>query len=221
MNNIILYSNKDVPQYLYDNCGKCSSLFSISLCSKHNRGCCWYFPKFTLYEIHKMVKSEKGLAVLNRILKLPKVEIFNYYIHAIGYFDESSYKKFLKSKKSRNYKVHDKSMFFRECPFVKEGCGCTIDPQYRSYICNLFICDEVLEKVKDNPDYDSYIKERENFVRWIDWENTSIQMMLEEQNLNLIHHMDKVIEILKELPFEHYEFPELNPIKEKDLILNI
>lgn len=213
MNNVILDSNEDVPQYLCSRCGECSSLFSISLCSKHNRGCCWYFPKFTLYEIHKMVQSEEGLAVLKRILALPNVEVFNYYIHAVGYFDECSYKKFMKSTDSKNYNVHDKTMFFRECPFVKEGCGCTIDPQYRSYICNFFICDEVLNEIKDNPEYNSYIKERDNFVRWIDWENTSTQIMLEEQNLNLIHNMDEVIEILKKLPLEHYEFPQLNAIK--------
>lgn len=221
MNNIILDSDKDIPQYLCSSCGKCNSVFGISLCSKHNRGCCWYFPKFTLYEIHKMVKSEEGLSLLDKILKLPKVEVFNYYIHTIGYFDETSYNSFIKSEDSKKYSMHDETMFFRECPFVKEGSGCTIKPQYRSYICNLFICDEVLNQIKDNPDYKSYIEERENFVRWIDWENTSTQMMLEEQNLNLINNMDKVIEILKKLPLEHYEFPDLNPIKDRDLCLDV
>lgn len=217
MNDIIINCDKDVPQYLCNDCKKCSSLFGTSFCSKSNRGCCWYFPKFTLYEIHKMVKSEEGLAVLERILKLPKVEIFNYYIHAVGYFDEVSYNGFIKSSDSLNYDIHDKTIFFRECPFVKEGVGCTIRPQYRSYVCNFFICNEVLCKIKENPDYDSYMKERENFVRWVDWENTSIQMMLEEEKLNLIHNMDKIIEILKKLPLEHYEFPQLNPIKNNNI----
>lgn len=212
MNSSILNSDKDIPQYLCSECGKCTSLFSTSLCSKHNRGCCWYFPKFTLYEIHKMVKSDEGLAVLDKILKLPKVEIYNYYIHAVGFFDETLYNKFIKSSDACNYNVHDKTIFFRECPFVEEGKGCTIKPQYRSYVCNFFICNEVLDKIKENPDYDSYIEERENFVRWIDWENTSMQMMFEKQHLNLIHNMDDIIKILKEMPLEQYEFPELNSI---------
>lgn len=64
MNNVILDSNEDVPQYLCSRCGECSSLFSISLCSKHNRGCCWYFPKFTLYEIHNM---DEVIEILNKL----------------------------------------------------------------------------------------------------------------------------------------------------------
>lgn len=217
MSNIILKSDKNVPQYLCSECSRCSSLFGLSLCSKHDRGCCWYFPKFTLYEIHKMVKSKAGLALLDRILKLPKVEVYNYYIHAVGYFDEDAYNKFINSDEHKKYNVNDKTIFFRECPFIKENCGCTIEPQYRSYVCNFFICDEVLNTVKNNPEYDSYIKERENFARWVDWENTSIQIMLEEQKLTLAHNMEQVIEILKEIPLEQYEFPTIKPVSERAL----
>ena len=46
-------------------------------------------------------------------------------------------------------------------------------------------------------------------------------MMLEEKNLNLKNNMDKVIEILKKLPIEHYEFPHLNPIKAEELCLDV
>lgn len=218
MNNIILTSNKKIPQYQCSECGKCNSILGTSLCSRHDRGCCWYFPKFTLYEIHKMVKSKDGLAILERILNLPKIEIYNYYLHAVGYFDKVSYDKFMASQECKNYHINDKTIFFRECPFVKEKSGCTIDAQYRSYICNFFICDEVFERIKSSPDYDTYLKERENFIKWIDWENTSLQMMFEEKRLTLINNMNEIIEILKEMPLETYEFPDLNPINENKII---
>lgn len=103
-------------------------------------------------------------------------------------------------------------------PFVKEGSGCTIEAKYRSYICNFFIRDEVFEKIKYSSDYQLYLKERENFIRWIDLKNTCLQMMLEEKRLTLIHNMKELIEILKEMPLESYAFPDLNSVKENKLI---
>ena len=111
------------------------------------------------------------------------------------------------------YNVKDKTIFFRKCPFVKEGVGCTIPVQYRSYICNLFICEEVTSKFNEFTEYEKYIKERESFVRYIDWENNSLQALLEEKHLNLIHNFGQVIQILKEMPLENYEFPELEPLE--------
>ena len=214
MANIKLKDDCGIPQYSCSSCCNCSSTFGISLCHIKNRGCCWYFPKFTLYEIHKMSKSKEGLEVLQRILKLHDVKIYNYYIHAKGYFDEEGYKKFRESSKSceEKYKKHDETMFFRACPFVKEGTGCTIPAKYRSYVCNIFICEEITEKLKNNEEYQKYEKERDSYVNWIDWENNSIQGMLEEENINLINNFHEVIEVLKKLPLEHYEFADLKEI---------
>lgn len=256
MESIYLSFNDGVPQYGCTLCGKCDTVFGKSLCSVKNRGCCWYYPKFTLYEIHKMVKSKDGLATLRKISNHPQIEIFNYYIHSKGYFDEENYNKFIESNGTsdlecatkedidyvnknlfeeekeeflyeeedefRTYAIddnvhkprviHDKSMFFRACPFVESGEGCTINPKYRSFVCNFFICYEITEKLKDNHEYSRYIEERDNYIKWIEWENENLQEMLYHENLNLIHNFDGVIEKLKETPLESYDFAALDKI---------
>lgn len=214
MANIKLKNDCGVPQYSCSSCCTCPSTCGISLTTVKNRGCCWYFPKFTLCEIHRMVKSDEGLQVLQQILKLPEVKIYNYYIHAKGSFDEDGYKNFIECGKceEEKYKKHDHTIFFRTCPFIKEGEGCTIPVKYRSYVCNFFICDEINEKLKDNAEYFKYKKEMKSYARWIDWENGSIEMMLKKRNINLINNFQEVIEVLKELPLEEYEFANLKEI---------
>lgn len=257
LESIYLNFNDGVPQLGCTLCGKCNTLFGKSLCHIKNRGCCWYYPKFTLYEIHKMVKSKDGLATLKKIINHPDTEIFNYYIHSKGYFDKENYNKYIKSNGMCNLEfatkdeissvnnslfeeekeeliyeekeefrtvaldddkvhkprvIHDKTMFFRACPFVESGEGCTINPKYRSYVCNFFICDEITEKLSNSKEYDKYIKERNNYIRWIEWENENLQEMLCNENLNLIHNFDQVIEKLKSIPLEYYDFAKLQKI---------
>ena len=81
------------------------------------------------------------------------------------------------------------------------------------YVCNFFICDEVINKISHMEEYKKYIEERENYVRCIDWENYSLEMMLREKNINLEDNFDEVINVLKDLPFQQYEFPKLPEIK--------
>lgn len=205
-----------IPQYACNSCGSCSSVFGRSLCAVKNRGCCWYFPKFTLHEIHKMSKSQEGLDTLKTIISVPKVEIYHYYIHAAGNFDKVNYKKYLESEQSLYDRVEDKTIFFRTCPFVKQGYGCTIAKKYRSYICNFFICDEIVKKVKKYDIYNKYIEQRESYVRWIDWENVSLKILLEDKGLNLINNFDEVIKLLNEEPLELDEFEQLPAIEIPD-----
>lgn len=215
MAEIELKINKDVPQYVCDSCRKCSSIFGQSLCTTQHRGCCWYSPKFTLYEIHKMVKSNEGLELLERIRNMDNIKIYNYYIHVKANFDEVSYKKYTKNHRYilNGDKVEDKRIFFKSCRFVKEGVGCTIPAEFRSHVCNLFICKEVTDELNGNKEFKNYLKERDNYVRWLTWEEDSLQMMFIEKDLNLIDNFDEIIDILKEMPLENYECIELKPIQ--------
>lgn len=213
MLKIDLRFDKGIPQYVCSLCTSCTSAFGKSLCSVKNRGCCWYFPKFTLHEIHKMSKSQEGLDVLKKVMSVPNKKVYHYYIHAIGYFDEADYKKYIKSEQSQKDDVRDKTMFFRACPFVKEGTGCTIPSKYRSYICNFFICDEVTRAVKNCNIYKEYIKERSSYVRWIKWENYSNEMLLQNYGINLMNNFDDVIQVFEDVPLELYEFEKLPEIK--------
>lgn len=214
MEEISLTYDDNCPQYSCSECSKCNSVFGISLSSIKNRGCCWYFPKFNLYEIHKMVKSSEGQVLLNKIINMPKTKIYNYYIHVIGEFDKAKYQSFINSSESKKkpYALHDETMFFRTCSFVKPGEGCMIPPKYRSYICNFFICDEIINDAKRDNKLDSYLEERDRYIHWIDWENNSIQALLEEQHIDLVHNRSEVLEVLKNMPLENFEFEHLKAI---------
>lgn len=210
---IYLKLEQGVPQYVYTGCGSCRSIFGKSLCSIKNRGCCWYFPKFSLHEIHKMAKNPEGTEILQNMRKLPGVVIYNYYIHAKGYFDEKGYKSFLESGQAYKYDVEDKSVFFRACPYVRPGKGCILPVEYRSCVCNFFICREAVEEVSGNNSFEEYIKERDKYVRWIEWQNYSLEMLLKENGLTLAKNFDGVIEALKDISLEYYEFPQLPPLE--------
>lgn len=214
MAKVELKINKGIPQYMCDLCSHCDSLLGQSLCSDKHRGCCWYSPKFTLYEIHKMVKSEEGLQLLNRIRNMDNIEIYNYYIVVKSNFDKESYENFIKyhSDILESKNVEDKTMFFKSCRFVEEGVGCTISAEYRNHVCNLFICDEIIEELKKNEAFRAYLDERNNYVRWITWENDSLQSMLAHQNLNLINNFNEIVDIFKEIPLDNYEFTKLDTV---------
>ncbi|MBD7912583.1 hypothetical protein [Clostridium cibarium] len=211
MIKIDLKIDQGIPQYSCNSCGNCQSVFGVSLCNIKNRGCCWYFPKFTLYDIHKMVKDEEGLKTLNSIRNLPDVEIYNYYIHAKGYFDEKSYIKYIESEQE-DTNVQDKTIFFRACPFVKSAKGCTLPKRYRSYVCNFFICNEIISKIEKNDEFKNYIKERDSYVRWLEWENYSLEMVLREKRINLVNNFDKVINILKGIELRECKLRNLDSI---------
>lgn len=216
MIKIDLKLDQGIPQYGCSSCSNCQSIFGKSLCSVKNRGCCWYFPKFTLYEIHKMVKGKNGLETLKDILSLPKVKIYYYYIHAKGYFDEVGYKKYIKTGYLYDTDIKDESIFFRACPFVRQGEGCTIPSRYRSYVCNFFICDEIVKKAEKYDEFNNYVKERNNYVRWIEWENVSLENFLMEKKLNLVNNFDEIIDILKNIPLRECEFRRLKPLMIKE-----
>ena len=103
-------------------------------------------------------------------------------------------------------------MFFRACPFIEPGKGCSLDIKYRSFICNFFICDEITEKLDNNSEFKRYIEERDNYIRWIEWENSSLEALLRQQKLNLVNNLNEVIETLKGINLNEYNFPELNDI---------
>ena len=104
-------------------------------------------------------------------------------------------------------------MFFRTCPFVIEGKGCSLNEKFRTYVCNFFICDEITDSLINNDEFKKYRKERDNYVRCIEWENSSLESILSHNRVNLIDNFDEVISILKETEFDEYEFPSLNEIE--------
>ncbi|WP_242850859.1 hypothetical protein [Clostridium algidicarnis] len=229
--------DKTTPRYGCTYCNRCNSLFGVSLCKIKNRGCCFYFPKFYLVDLHNMCKSIDGLQTLHSIVNNPGTILHEYYIHAKGYFDKEGYENYMSnnyfdidSYSNNNFKmvineanlsneltkINDKTMFFRCCPFAKEGYGCTIPAKYRTYVCNFFLCSEVIDSIKELDNYDLYVRERERYMRWLDFENQNLEHILRENHLSLSSNLEGVIKALQELPKEDYEFPKLPPIITSD-----
>lgn len=201
------------PRYVCDSCYNCSSVIGTSLCKIKNRGCCYYFPKFTLYDVQRMSKSKEGMEVVDRIINNPGTIVYNYYIHAKGYFDKKGYENFIKSNKNGYSTIEDKSVFFRACPFVEGGKGCTIPPQFRTDVCNFFICDEIISALSKNENFEEYISERERYSRWITWENESLEYMLDEKGITLYSNWNEAINLLRNTPLNEYVFPKLQPVE--------
>ncbi|ADL70154.1 conserved hypothetical protein [Thermoanaerobacterium thermosaccharolyticum DSM 571] len=205
------YESLGYARYICTSCYHCISKMGVSYCSINMRGCCSYFPKFELIDIHRMVKSAEGLQVLKRIIDNPGTVVYNYYIHAKGYFDKDGYEEYLKNAPEED-DIRDKTIFFRACPFVKSGYGCTLPPVYRNYVCNFFICDEVINNVDDEEVKNQYIRERSRFVRWAEWENMSLESILAEHHLNLRDDFEGSIKLLQEIPLDIFEFPQLKEL---------
>jgi hypothetical protein len=160
-----------------------------------------------------MAKSLDGLQILDLIRRLDSVEIHGFDILAKGYFDEQGYNRYITgTDRIDASSIQDHSIFFKACPFVKSGYGCTIPPCYRTYVCNFFLCNEVLEKIKESSSFEAYIKERERYVRWAEWENQSLKKILFENKIDLVKDFEGTIKLLQEIPLNIYEFPKLQPI---------
>jgi len=205
--------DEGVPRLAYTGCSRCSSLIGVSLCKIKNRGCCYYFPKFYPVEIQRMCHSEEGMAVLKEITGMPDVVLYDDHIHVKGSYDYILHHKMMKDGMVPiNGNVKDTSVFFKTCPFVRSGMGCTLPPRYRSYVCNFFLCSEII----DNPIYkdklEPYIRERENYIRFLEWENNQLIMAMHEEGVSFAKDFAAAVEFLKGVEINQYDFPGLDPV---------
>ena len=101
----------------------------------------------------------------------------------------------------------DTSVFFKTCPFVRSGSGCTLPPRYRSYVCNFFLCREILENPEYKDKLEPYVRERNNYVRFLEWENNQLFTAMNEEGLSFRKNLDGAIEFLKNLEIKPIRFP--------------
>lgn len=214
MTTISLKLKDNTPQYSLDKCFSCESLEGISYCEVQNRGCCFYYPKFSLLDLQKMCRTQEGMETISKILNSHGTRIYKYYIHCIGNFDEKKYKNFLENNLFTNEELSfpDKTIFFRTCPFVVPGEGCSIPSQYRTNVCNFFICKSIYGNLSECSGFKNYIKERNSYIRWCDWENEGLISLLTDEGINLLTNFDKCIELLKSQPLNLYDFPTISPV---------
>ncbi|MDY3206791.1 hypothetical protein ACEE21_09375 [Clostridium baratii] len=209
---LLVKVDDSVPRFDCDECCKCTSKIAKSLCKFKNRGCCFYYPKFNLVDLQRMSKHSTGRSVLKRIIE-KNTKIFNYYIQVIGYFDENGYNNFKNlnnnTSKKDAYEPDDNSIYFKACPFVIDGTGCSIPHQYRTPICNFFLCKEVKNRINSKKLLYAYEEASRAYYRYYEWENQNLIELLEEKGLTLKDNFDEVIDFLSEIESYEYEFPSL------------
>ena len=214
MSKMFIDYDYGVPRIVCTDCGICNSVMGKSLCGKINRGCCHYFPDFNLAEIHRLLMLPGGQSALETILNNCGTVVNNFNILVKGTFDNEGYEVYIKNGCSEEYPtINDHTIFFRSCPFVKPGVGCSLPCRFRTTVCNFFVCSEILDIPALRLEINPYIKERDRYSRWIHRESIELQHVLNINNTNLIINFERSIEILKDLPLNNYEFPELVPVE--------
>ncbi len=213
MGNIYVSYDMGVPQIGCTDCGKCESIMGRSLCDITNRGCCHYFPEFTLVDIQRMSTLEGGRKALGVILSNPGTIINSFNIYSKGHFDQAAYDKYISSENIMDAgSIKDHTIFFRTCPFIIPGIGCKLLPRFRTTVCNFFICAEIIERPDLRDDFKVYMKERSRYARWIYRESGILQHILAENGLNLISHFSASIDMLAEINPSCYDFPSFEPV---------
>ncbi len=166
-------------------------------------------PKFTLFDLQRMVKSKTGDLLIERLLENKNIKIFNYYIQAIGYFDKNSYEKYKMKTKSNLFKGTELSIHFKACPFVEDSKGCSIPPEFRTPICNFFLCDEIKKSINNKALLKKYEEAAREYYRYYEFENQNLIELLEEQHLTLNHNLKGCLNFLKSIPCYTCEFPKI------------
>ncbi len=212
MGNIFIFFDMGVPQIGCTDCCSCNSLMGKSLCDVDNRGCCHYFPEFTLLDIQRMSVLENGKQALDIILSNPGTVINRFSIYSKGPFDKTSYDKYIESGELIETDIHDHTIFFRTCPFVIPGKGCRLPVRFRTTVCNLFVCQEILNTVENRAMLEELMKERSRYSRWVYRESGILQHILESRGLDLIKDFSASIRMLEELELNSYNFPEPEPV---------
>jgi len=219
MGNLYIHYDMGIPQVGCTDCGKCQSIIGKSLCKIINRGCCHYFPEFTLVDIQRMATLEGGQKALDMILSNPGTIVNRYNIYSKGLFDKEAYDHYLESGNiMETGDIRDHTIFFRTCPFVQPGTGCKLPPRFRTTVCNFFICSEIIERPDLQDAFRSFIEERSRYTRWIYRESGILQHILTENNLDLISDFSASINLLAEMNPNNYEFPAFEPISFESML---
>ncbi|WP_152524840.1 hypothetical protein [Clostridium sp. Ade.TY] len=166
-------------------------------------------PKFNLFDLQRMNKSKEGQLVIKKILENKNIKIFNYYIQAVGYFDKVNFEKFREHTKSNLFKGTDLSIHFKACPFVEDGKGCSIPPQFRTPVCNFFLCKEIKNELKEKNLLKEYEDSAKEYYRYYEFENKNLIELLEERGLTLKHNIEECLNFLKSIDCYTCEFPNL------------
>lgn len=205
------------PRYGCTDCMSCSSLIGTSLNAVKQRGCCMYFPEFSLCDIRHMLVSEGGDAVLQQILNHPGARVHPFRVIVSGTLDSDGLSAYRAGEPLPGSEaIHDDTIFFRTCPFVQSGVGCSIPLPFRTVVCNFFVCRELWDRAQDPHLAAQYRRELERYSAWLHRENLAWQRLFEEAGVDLTRDREAALRLLRETAGDEYDFPELPPMTLQD-----
>lgn len=201
----------NVPVYKCSFCGKCSSFVEATSYTRiKTRGCCWYFPKYSLIDIKNIIDS-RNKDFIYSLLNMENAEIHQYYINVNGEFNKNEYEEYLKETLHEDSEASDfdQKLFFRLCPFATIN-GCRISFDLRPHPCNLYLCREVIDTC--GKDYKELSKERKDYYSYCNYYSDTLKYALMDNNVDFVKDPFKSIEILEETEISGFEFNTLKPI---------
>lgn len=201
---------KNTPIFKSNFCGNCSSFVeSTSYATIKNRGCCWYFPKYTLMDIKNVIDSGSK-EFIYELLNSKNSKVGQYYIISEGEFNEEKYSDYLKDMLDSNESLDfDSKLFFRLCPFATSK-GCSIDFALRPHPCNLYLCREMLPMCGEA--YKEYSEERKDYYSYMNYFSDTLRYALIDEEVNLLKNPLRAIEIIENTEIPKFLPRNLNPI---------
>lgn len=208
MFNLSYEFKNNIPLFKCTYCGKCYSCIESKNFFYINRGCCWYFPKYTLVDIKNILNLGKKDFILN-LFNMPNAYILQYSIIIQGIFDYDKYEEY----KNKNYCLDacedntinsfNTKLFFKLCPFFKNN-GCSLDYSLRPHPCNLYLCRDVIDLCYDY--YKNYSRERKDYFAYCNYFNESIKYLLIDNRVNFLTNLNKSLNLI-----ENFDMPSFKP----------
>jgi hypothetical protein len=196
----------NIPVFHCNICGHCNNFIESTSHINVNRGCCWYFPKYTLMDIKNIINVGK-IDFIYSLFKNTKAAISQYFIQVQGFYDKNKYNTY--NENNLPISNFDSKLFFKSCPFIGER-GCTINFQLRPHPCNLYLCREVIKESGEL--YKKYSLERKDYYSYCNYFNESLKYELIDNNTDLLQNASKSLNIIEKTDVPTYDPMELNKI---------
>lgn len=200
----------NTPIFKCSFCKNCTSMESTNMLGI-KRGCCFYFPKYSLMDIKNIISFKKDF--LFKLIANENVITHDYFIEVKGTFDKTAYINFLKNSTEEElskYGNFDKTLFFKKCFFITSK-GCSIDFRLRPHQCNLYLC----RKLAENHDHmcQKYSRERKDYFAYCNYINIMLTEYLEDEHLTLKGNFKQSVNFLEKIDIDNFSFSKLENLK--------
>jgi len=200
----------NTPIFKCSFCKNCTSMESTNMLGI-KRGCCFYFPKYSLIDIKNIIKFKKDF--LFKLITKKNVVTHDYFIEVKGTFDKTAYNNFLETSNEDEllkYGDFDTKLFFKKCFFITPT-GCSIDFRLRPHQCNLYLCRKLVKN--SNSLSSKYSRERKDYFAYCNYINVILTQYFKENLLSLKNNFKQSVNFLEKIKIDNFFFSKLQNLK--------